>query len=152
MPSFTRALVAALAVATLLTAGAARAEPDFGGDYGRNPGPRAEQLSFHELHAVPLDMVYEFRLRGRHDAFVSAALIDPAGTLVIPDAMITLWRGDRDDDPANDVLIGGFDFGAMPTVQMFSGLAAGRYYWRLEGTVSGSGHVMFSTAVAPVPH
>jgi hypothetical protein len=101
----------------------------------------------------PFDFVYTFSLAAPHSLLAVGVTNDAPGVFDISGAQAQLYASNGNANYNDDTLVSGFNFDSTAIVNLFNSLAAGDYYYRVTGMVTGpqGGSYLLSSSLQPIP-
>lgn len=102
---------------------------------------------------IAIDFIYTFNLAQMSNLLAVGVTNDAPGVFDISGAAAALYASNGNANFNDDVLVGSFNFDSTAVVQNFASQAAGDYYYRVTGTVTGpvGGSYLLSSHLTPVP-
>ncbi len=112
----------------------------------------AESVAMRYPTNTTFDDVYSFTLGQASSLLAVAVSNDALSVFNIEGGQVSLFK-DTDGNFTNDTALSSFAFDQAATFKQWSALAAGDYYYRIAGTVTGTqgGTYVLSSALMPIP-
>jgi hypothetical protein len=118
-----------------------------------DPGELGGTLLFGTGSSFAAQVAYTFSLAAATDLLAVAVSNDGPSAFDMNCSLASLYLSNGDSDFTNDTLVDSFAFGSTSTSHYFTNLAAGDYFYRINGQVDGplGGSYLFSSAPTTAP-
>lgn len=118
-----------------------------------DPAELGGTLFFGSGNAFPFEVIYTFSLAAQHDLLAVGVTNDSPGVFEITGAQAVLFQSNGNANFNDDVAITGFKFDSTAVTKTFSAVAAGNYFYKVTGQVTGpfGGSYLLSSHIVQVP-